>query len=351
MTIVILDTNALPHGHYNERFFQQILDVAGHGAILVVPEVVIWEWAEHAHSALRTLAEQLKHHRVDQLLAPRLSVPDVPSVEELVESIESAIQWRAKIWSPPPGEWRSAVRQQVLQTGNGERKQEVKTGAADAIVLSCVGAQLEVAEGAVVLLSSDNKLRSEVLKQFSEARVASGSGELLAQFWTFTPAPDQLAVRTAERLTDFLNERISRFGEAMPFDAFGFEYVSGPIRLDQTSMPRLSSTQLRHVDIVEIYEFETSVDGDHRYGRAELRIFGDIALTLLLDSYEPDGEVRTVPSSFRASMAHIDVVVITEWNQNWELVSIEPAGVAVVVDMHPDDENDDGAITFRASEA
>lgn len=64
MTVVILDTNALPHGQYSERVLTNLIEIASREASIVVPEVVNWEWAEHAREAQEPLAEVARQHRV-----------------------------------------------------------------------------------------------------------------------------------------------------------------------------------------------------------------------------------------------------------------------------------------------
>ena len=59
---------------------------------------------------------------------------------------------------------------QVLQLGPGERKEGVKTGAADSLVLACVQQQVDERSGAeaVVLATNDKRLRTVCSRLFGE---------------------------------------------------------------------------------------------------------------------------------------------------------------------------------------
>lgn len=349
MTVVILDTNALPHGHYNDRVLSELIKVASRGASIVVPVVVIWEWAEHARVAQESLAEVVRQHRVDEKLVARLLVPEVPDIDDLVARIESVLLGRATIWAPSPDVWRDALRQQVLQIGTGERKKEIKTGAADAVVLACVEDHINTADGAVVLLSKDDKLRAACRTRCDDALVANGVGQLLSQLNEFEPAEDDLALRAEEELPVFLNEEIADHGEAMPFDDLGVELQSGSLRLGSDTSPRMSTIRLSNVDIVEVHDFRIARDDTNRYGLADLRIFGDVSIVLVEQREVAPGQYAPVPEVVSLPMAYIDVTVAIRWNHNWQFEGIEPTGVAVVALPTDEEDEDDEVPEFRAT--
>jgi hypothetical protein len=211
----------MPHGQFSGSALQSLRDVAGHGASIVIPEVVIWEWAEHARAAHVALEETIKKHRVDVSLAIRPSIAPAPSVDELVRLIEEALPYEVSVWRPNEDSWRAAVRDQVLQVGSGEIKGNVKTGASDAIVFACVEHQSHHAEGAVVMLTSDKLLRKNLATSFANVRSASGTGALLSALNTFVPDTNDLAVRLMEDLPLYLNERLGDSGEILPFGDLG----------------------------------------------------------------------------------------------------------------------------------
>jgi hypothetical protein len=347
MTVVILDTNALPHGHYNERVLNNLIKVASCGASIVVPEVVVWEWAEHALLAQESLAEMLTRHRVDAAVVTPLQKPELPAIDALIARIEALLVGRATVWSPPAETWRDALRQQVLQIGTGERKAGTKTGAADAVVLACVEHNLDNAEGAVVLVTSDDGLRAACRAQCGDALVANGVGQLLPQLNKFEPAEEDLALRAEEQLPGFLNEEIADQGQAMAFDDLGVEFQSGTMRLAVDTSPRLSAVLLSNVEIAEIHDFRIARDDRNRYGLADLRIFGDISIVVVEQLEIAPVQYAPVPEVVPMSMAHIDVTVAIRWNHNWQLEGIEPTGVAVVVPPYDEAFDDEDAYEFE----
>lgn len=348
VTVVILDTNALPHGHFSDRVLSKLIDVASRGASIVVPEIVVWEWAEHAYAAQKSLAEVVRQQRVDEKLVARLPAPEVPGINELVARVESALSGRATIWTPPPAVWRDALHQQVLQIGTGERKLGIKTGAADAIVLACVEEHIDTADGAVVLLSNDGKLRAACMTRCSDALVANGVGQLLSSLNEFEPAEEDLALRVAEDLPVLLNEEIADQGIAMPFEDLGVELQSGSLLLGSDTSPRVSTIELAHVDIVEVHDFQIARDDDNRYGLAALRIFGDISVVLVDQREITPGQFAPVSEVVSLQMAHLDVTVAIRWNHNWQFEGIQPTGVAVVVLPTEHDFDSDDVPDFRA---
>lgn len=350
VTVVILDTNALPHGHYSDRAMTRLIEVAGSGASLVIPEVVVWEWAEHAHASHTALIETIRQHRVDALVVPGPSMADAPSIDTIISTMRKLLQFRATVWSPPEKVWRDALRQQVLQVGCGETKKEVKTGAADAVVLACVESELESADGAVVLVTSDRRLRDLCRSKFSQVRVASGSGDLLSQLNTFEPAEEDLALRLEENLVAYLRRNTTGGRQAMPFDDFGFELQSGSVRFGKDTSPRVAAMQLERIDIAEVHGIEITRTEERRYGLADLRIFGDVSVVIIDQHETSPGHYELSPERVDFPNVHVDVTVATRWNHNWQLEGIEPTGVAVIVLSSPEDEmlDDDDVPAFRA---
>lgn len=95
VTILVLDTNALRRGHYSAKALQRWIDAVGADAEITIPEVVIWEWAEHAASAYTTLESQLQEFGVDESLYERPGLTDHVPTESLAERLVALL--------PPPG--------------------------------------------------------------------------------------------------------------------------------------------------------------------------------------------------------------------------------------------------------
>lgn len=348
MTVIILDTNAMPHGQFSSTAMESIRIVAGRGASIVVPEVVIWEWAEHARSAHVALEEAIKRYRVDGALVARPLIVPSPSIEDLVRRIETALPCGVSVWRPKEDAWRAAVRDQVLQVGSGEIKGNVKTGASDAIVFACVEYECDHAEGAVVVLTSDKLLRKNVSARFDNALAASGTGSLFQAVIKFVPDTEDLAVRLMENLPTYLNERLVDTSEMLAFHDFGVameahgEYFGAPYENG------LSALIITHVDSAEVHHLRVNADGAERVALAELRLFGHILGDVLMYHEVVPGESGASREVVDFSSHFVDVTVAVRWDQDWRIETVVPTGVAVLVVTEPEEDDSDDVPRFRA---
>lgn len=143
---VVVDTNVLGAGRLQidqiKGLADELLDV---DVEVVVPEVVVWEWAEHARSDLVSLEEttRLLRKRLGRAglddLHPAASAEGsgIPDVQEIVDRIMAQLVdvLNVRVLSTSPEAALDGLRSQVLQTGAGSRKPSAggtKTGAADA---------------------------------------------------------------------------------------------------------------------------------------------------------------------------------------------------------------------------
>lgn len=349
-----MDTNALPHGHFNGKALRHLRNIVGVNSSVVVPEVVVWEWAEHAHRAQLALSLTVEQHRVDPAIIPRSEVPAAPPIEDVIAAVTSAlVDARVEIWSPKPETWKDAIRQQILQVGSGEVKKDVKTGAADAVVLACAEELRCVFEPPVILLSSDSRLRSRAAEEVDDLFVANGIRDVLKQLSDFEPAPEDLEVRAAEVLPDVLNERIAEGSPVLSFDDFGVELYAGDGRYSADLAIPPQTIDFRRVDVVEFHDFEIAHVDESRFGLGQMRIFGDFELVFLERRETSPGVLELVGDvAGPFSMGYVDVTVAIHWDLGWQFKDITPTGVAVAVLGNDDDEGDtDDVPTFRASEA
>ena len=129
---VVFDTNVWSSGRFNAETFKARaarLDKAGINVL--IPEVILWEWASHsaqdAKSGFDTWRRLTKaglvsgaypgpHDHGDVLAELRRFLATIPNAQILPVSGDAAI---------------AGLRDQILQTGPGATKQGVKTGAAD----------------------------------------------------------------------------------------------------------------------------------------------------------------------------------------------------------------------------
>ncbi|MFG6475084.1 hypothetical protein ACFXP7_01710 [Microbacterium sp. P06] len=334
MTVVILDTNSLPRGHFSLPALSRLMREAGDSAVVVIPEVVVWEWAEHAYSTYVAVEEAAKAVRVDASILPRPVIAASPSVEELAERIQNTLPAGVRLWSPDGEVWRIALRDQILQIGSGETKGDVKTGAADAVVLACVEAESTQSEDVVLLVTSDKKLQKNALA-FENVRCATGDKGLLAAMYSFTPAADDLEVRLMEQLPEYLNIRIGDEGEAISFAEYGVSAHFGPGHGGWPAGAVLSSIWFKRIDIAEIHDLQVESGENRRRGLAELRLFGDFVATIL-EYHDPKlGAVAVSRTEVDFSQEFVDVTIEVEWDQNWRIREVRATGSAVLVMIDP----------------
>jgi len=348
VTVIVLDANAMPHGQFSSGVLEGLRTVVGRSASIVVPEVVIWEWADHARSAHVALEEAIKRHRVHAELVDRPLIVPAPSIEDLVCRIEASLPYDVSVWRPSEDAWRAAVRDQVLQVGSGEIKSNVKTGASDAIAFACVEHESNHAEGAVIVLTSDKLLRKNVTARFDNVRAASGTGALLEALNTFVPDTEDLELRLAEDLPAYLNERYRDSGEMLPFRDLGVameahgEFYGSP---GENGLPALIVTR---VDIAEVHGFRVEADGAERVALADLRLFGSIPGDVLIYHEVVPGESGASREVVDFSSDFVDVTVAVRWDHNWRIETVVSTGVAVLVITGPEEDESDDVPRFRA---
>lgn len=143
---VVVDTNVLGAGRLQVDQIEGLADELLYVDVeVVVPEVVLWEWAEHARRDLVGLEETARQLRKRlgraglEDLHPAASVAgsEIPDVQEIVDRMRERLEELSNVLVLPttPEAALAGLRSQVLQTGAGCRKPAVngtKTGAADA---------------------------------------------------------------------------------------------------------------------------------------------------------------------------------------------------------------------------
>ncbi|MFF3027592.1 hypothetical protein [Microbacterium sp. NPDC057944] len=347
MTVIILDTNSMSRGQYSRSALDSLISAAGRAASVVIPEVVIWEWAEHAHSAHVALEEAVRSNRVDDVVIRRTIVEPVPPIDELVRRIEVSLPAGVQVWRPDSQAWRLALREQILQMGSGETKNNVKTGASDAVVLACVESESAVAEDVVVILTGDKRLQRSAAR-FGNVRHATGAGGLLAALRTFTPATDDLAVRLMEQLPEYLNERFGDHAETLSFHEHGVIIEVGTDRTALKGKAELAELMITQIDIAEIGDLRVEVDGNERVGLAELRVFGNILGDIVTFHEVAPGVVGASRETVDFSSDFVDVTIAVRWDQTWRIDAVLTTGEAVLVLVDPSFEEDEEALRFRA---
>jgi hypothetical protein len=170
---VVFDANVFSEGRPNLRILtRQAAKLERAGLELWVPEPVAWEWAEHLGADLAgfrlresTIAKKLELAGLGRPAA--MSGP--ASKDEAVERVLSKLQ-RIRNLRVIPLTGSAAVaglRDQILQTGAGKKKADVKTGASDSAWVRSV---VEEAKGAAtfVIVSND---RSDLISVFDAMEI------------------------------------------------------------------------------------------------------------------------------------------------------------------------------------
>ncbi len=143
---VVVDTNVLGAGRLQIDQIEGLADELLYVDVeVVVPEVVIWEWAEHARADLIDLEENARQlrKRVGRAglndLHPAVSAAgsEIPDGQEIVERMRARLEAlpNVRVLPTSPEAALDGLRSQVLQIGAGSRKPSAggtKTGAADA---------------------------------------------------------------------------------------------------------------------------------------------------------------------------------------------------------------------------
>lgn len=219
--IVVIDTGFIRGGDFKSNVLMKIARrLRRRGCVVVVPEVVVWEWAEHAHNALTVLRQHCRHasHRVDPALGLPIAEPALPTVEELVQSISRLVEsMDIDVRSTDPDSAVEAIRQQVLQVGHGSRTEGVKTGAADVLVLSAVE---QAAEDVRVVLCSRDRALAAMAESLPRVRAVQAERELWEMLLKVAPAMDDVASRVSAYLLKAIQKSINTGTEPLPLSGF-----------------------------------------------------------------------------------------------------------------------------------
>jgi hypothetical protein len=358
VTLLVLDTNALRRGHFNLRLLTGWVEAAGEGAQIYIPEVVLWEWAEHAALAHATLESQLNEFRAvssNLFKAPELS-KSLPA-EELVEAIRKQLPKAVSVWAPPPHAWEQAIRDQVLQVNGAERKNGIKTGAADSIVLSCIRTQVDERQIAqpVVLATNDKQLGDTCEKSFGdEVLIAGSTVALLEKLNAFQPAEDELTEATEESLRDLIEDPESRLFESLRWFESGYQIHLGSraTRSAESGLPtRLTATLGYNPDPIELHDLRvaggTAPSGTH-VGLADVRIFAAVHIHQAELREDAAGSTEWI-TVYDSTITHgfIDITISLTWDRHWKLDNTTLAEPAVIVFDTSEYDDDEGVPPFH----
>lgn len=355
MTLLVLDANAVGRGQYSAKGLRAWLNAVGEDGQVVIPEVVVWEWAEHAHAAHAELQRQLEGFRVEPSIYPTPALVEAGPVDEVVKQILVELPRSVDVWSPSSGDWRQALKNQVLQVGNGERKNGVKTGAADSIVLTCVQTQVDSREEAqpVFLATNDKGLREACRREFGDEVLLVGTTfDLLKKLNSFRPAEEELILPTQEAISDLVRDLESDIGSALHSFEMGFRFHDGPRSRKpiESDVPTRVVARVDEVDLLELNDLRIPTDtSERRVGLADVRVFGVIRIVESHLLQNADGSSSWVVM-YDSPITHsfVDFTVAVTWNQNWKVEAVAPTGPAVIVLDSSEYDDSDDPIPFHA---
>jgi hypothetical protein len=160
---IALDTNCFSRGRLDFEQLESVVDRAeNHGGVEVwVPEVVLWEWAEHAWQDYVEAESRLKSLRAAGLDAPALDTQTLDGlVEEMADQLAVLDPW-LKMLSTLGA--REALQDQVLQRPPASLVQRAdgkkfKVGAADSVFIRTVTKQPGFKADQVLVISNDKGL-------------------------------------------------------------------------------------------------------------------------------------------------------------------------------------------------
>ncbi|MCX4691798.1 hypothetical protein [Streptomyces sp. NBC_01408] len=158
---VVLDTNAFGKGLPDLEHLRHLSDLAARVGIETwVPEPVAWEWAEHLAREVEVFRRAVSPvFRAMKRGGLKGKPPTLPAggekevIEEFLFEL-SGVPGVAVVWLTGDSAI-NGLRDQILQTGAGRRKDGVKTGASDSAWLRDVLAKAGGDFTRVVLLSKD----------------------------------------------------------------------------------------------------------------------------------------------------------------------------------------------------
>jgi hypothetical protein len=229
VTLIVIDENCVGRGHFNHARLKKLASILpGPEVEFIVPEVVVWEWAEHAVAAIRSIREQHRAFKVDSPLYQLPPLHEAPEALELSATMKRQMPTRFSVWRPPADAFRAALQAQVLQEGTGTTKDGVKTGAADHLVMACLRHQLDnrTTAEAVMLARGDRHLRDVCEAELGAGVVfASDERALLRALIAFQPANDELFEAVEDELRSRAGDSSSDVRQAL--EVWGYEQV-GP---------------------------------------------------------------------------------------------------------------------------
>ncbi|MDT0209005.1 hypothetical protein [Curtobacterium sp. BRD11] len=159
--VLVLDTNSFHEGALARKSLDQIRNLVADGVIVVVPDIVCVELAQHVIESLHNVkVELLEVAGVDGVSSLSAARANDTGIERGIRSALRSVG--AQIEESNPEWWRLSVIAQIRAAGPAGRKGSVKTGAADAVVAHHYWHQ-RTKYGAAILVTNDGALKTYVV--------------------------------------------------------------------------------------------------------------------------------------------------------------------------------------------
>jgi hypothetical protein len=193
--VLLVDTNLGPHGYPDIERVERLAAAAEQYDIeVVVPEIVVWEWAEHVWGRIEPL-KQMQSQANGTLRKAGLPAIRTKSSPAHVLTVAKSLTKRinevpnASVIPARKKNAKRALRDQILQQGSGIVKDGVKTGAADSAWMRDALSYVD-GDPAKLLFVSDNL--SDITRVFELLKLkppqAANWWNTLSQLGEFNPA-------------------------------------------------------------------------------------------------------------------------------------------------------------------
>ena len=320
---VLVDTNVFANGEFSNAGFQKLVKrVERKGHRLVVPLVVVWEWAEHAQAAHELYRSQARFaaKRIDPLLRGAVDVPPAADIEMLVALIVNAVTAAGgEVADPPEGSGVHAIRQQVLQIGHGTKIDRVKTGAADALLAATVESVADDTPP-VVVVSADQRLGS-LVHDPPRVRVVERVPDLWNLLLTVAPAERVVVERFEKYVLNRIEEEIADGRHPLPSGSPRYDRAVAQV-LDVHDEADAFDLAILNVSAVRAVDSEVVQDDDDRFLSAELVFVAVVGAS----SWRVGGPEGELISEYGEGEVQINVMATGDLDEEFNPVSYELDG-------------------------
>ena len=343
---IVLDTNFASRGKYQSKRLRKVIErLVARGHEVVIPEVVVWEWAEHLHRKLKFAHEVAGSAGVDATasgLAIGVANVELPAIEKLCDGIVADLTAipGVNVQRASPQDAVRAIRDQVLQVGMGSRRTGTKTGAADSLVLATALRASDdlFHDRTVVLCSNDAELADAAHVCDRPLIVIRDLSVLWRWHGTTQPVDDDLANAVERWLVDIHQTSVDGVLQQLTIDPMELGRIDHHLLriaadLESRDDHYQLEVQLNRFDRVWVTDVEV-VDGDElpHIVLATVTALGDVVVD---DWYfNADGELEHDQG---AAQAQTTTTVVAAFDERWTITDVDVAEVAHVRPLGDDE--------------